>query len=109
MSKASDLTNKIIDFIYRKGGYAYRSSSTGIYDTRRQQFRTSAKKGVSDVIGVYQGQFLAIEVKIGADSLRPEQEGFLKNITHHGGLSVVAKDYDEFKKWWKDNVEKPIK
>ena len=64
--------------------------------------RTAPKKGVSDILAVLPpaGRILAIEVKIGSDKLRPEQIGFLKNIEHVGGITYVAKDFDEFKKFW---------
>lgn len=105
MSKATELTNKIINHIYRQGGYAWRASSTGIYDQRQHAFRTAPKKGVSDVLGCFKGRLLAIEVKIGKDRLSDEQSGFLGNIENAGGLCFVAKDFDSFKDWWKNIVD----
>jgi Holliday junction resolvase len=101
MSQATELTNQIIDFVYRQGGYAWRASSTGVYDQQRQSFRTSAKKGVADVLACLDGRLIAIEVKIGKDRLSAEQEGFLANIKHAGGLAFVAKDFDSFQDEWK--------
>lgn len=63
--------------------------------------RTAPKRGVSDVLGIYKGILVAIEVKIGNDKLSLEQEGFLENIRHHGGKTYVAKDEEGFKEWWK--------
>lgn len=100
MTPANELTNNVIDFIYRQGGYAWRQGSTGVFDVKQARFRTAAKKGVSDVLAVYKGQCIAIEVKIGKDRLSPEQDGFLQNISAAGGNSYVAKDFEEFKKWW---------
>ena len=100
MSQASELTNQVIDFIYRSGGYAWRASSTGIYDDKLQRFRLAPKKGVSDVLGCYRGRLLAIEVKIGKDRLSPEQQGFLKNVEHHGGSVFVARDFSSFQEWF---------
>ena len=104
MSRANELTNNIIDFIYRQGGYAWKSTSTGVFDQRRGIFRTAAKKGVADILACRNGRFIAIEIKIGKDRLSPEQEGFLKNIEYAGGLWFVAKDIDSFKEWWYDEV-----
>lgn len=99
---AAKLTNDIIDFIYRQGGFSWRASSVGIYDEKVKQYRTAPKKGVSDILAVIppNGRLIAIEVKIGKDKLRLEQQGFLKNIEHVGGLSFVAKDLVSFKEWW---------
>ena len=104
MSRANELTNNIIDFIYRQGGYAWRASSVGIFDQSRGLYRTAAKKGVSDILACRNGRLIAIEVKIGKDRLSLEQEGFLKNIEHAGGLSVVATSLDSFKEWWYNNL-----
>ena len=100
MKATNELTNNIIDFIYRQGGYAFRASSVGVYDTRRQTFRTAAKKGVADILAVYKGRFVAIEVKIGKDRLSPEQVGFIENIKHAGGHAFVVSDFEQFKHQW---------
>ena len=101
MSAANELTNKVIDYIYRQGGYAWRASSVGVYDTKLQTFRTAAKKGVSDVLACYKGRLVAIEIKIGKDKLSPEQVGFTRNIIHAGGEAFVAVDFDSFLSSWK--------
>ena|SRR3990167_8451634 len=101
MSAAAELTNQIIDFVYRKGGYSWRSSSVGIYDQQKRAYRTSAKKGVADVLAVFKGRFIAIEVKIGKDRLSPEQEGFILSVNHAGGKAFVVHDFDEFLSCWK--------
>ena len=98
MSKANELTQKIIKHIFENGGFAYRSSTTGIFDPTRGIYRTSAKKGISDVIGVIRGRFIAVEVKIGKDRLSPEQEGFILSVNHAGGIAFVAHDFEEFLK-----------
>lgn len=102
MSATTILTNNIIDYVYRQGGYAWRSSSTGIYDQRVGAYRTAPKKGVADILAIMppSGRLIAIEVKIGKDKLSPEQAGFLANIEHAGGLAYVAKDFQGFQEWW---------
>lgn len=105
MSLANELTNQIIDYIYRNNGFAWRSSSTGVFDSKIKQYRTAPKKGVADVLGLHKGKFLAIEVKIGKDRLSPEQEGFLKNVRYYGGFSFVAKDIESFEEWFKGLIK----
>ena len=106
MSKSTELTNQIIDFIYRQGGYAWRQNSTGIYDQKRGIFRPGSKKGVSDILAVIppNGRLVAVEIKIGKDRLSPEQEGFLKNVEYVGGLSFVARDLESFEEWWTNHI-----
>ena len=105
MSKANDLTHQIIKHIFEWGGFAWRSNTVGIFDPTRKIYRTAAKKGVSDVIGVIRGRFLAVEVKIGKDRLSPEQEGFILSVRHAGGNAFVVHTFDEFKREW-DNIKK---
>jgi len=105
MSLATILTGQIIEFVYNEGGYAFRASSTGIYDTQKQHFRTAPKKGVSDILACYFGRLIAIEVKIGTDRLSSEQTGFLKNVEHAGGIAIVAKDFETFKEQWTKAVK----
>lgn len=100
MSAATELTNQIIDFIYRQGGYAWRASSVGVFDSKRAMFRASAKKGVSDILVVFKGILVAIEVKIGKDRLSVEQEGFMQNIDNAGGCAFVVSDFDSFLSGW---------
>ena len=100
MSEANNLTNQIIDFIYRQGGFAWRASSVGVYDSKAQSYRTAPKKGVSDILACWKGRLIAIEIKIGKDRLSDEQIGFIKNIEHAGGIAFVLKDFDDFLLQW---------
>ena len=96
MSKSNELTQQIIRHIFDNGGFSYRSNTTGIFDPTRGIYRASAKKGVSDVIGVIRGRFIAVEVKIGKDRLSPEQEGFILSVNYAGGYACVVHDFEEF-------------
>ena len=96
VKKSNELTQKILAYIHSKGGYAWRASSTGIFDPRRGVFRSAPKKGVSDILACYRGRLIAVEVKIGRDTLSPEQEGFLLSVNHAGGYAFVAHTFEEF-------------
>src|SRR3990167_9865354 len=106
MSEANELTNKILDFLYRQKCYGWRSSSTVLFDPKLGKFRMSSKVGVSDVLAILPpaGKLLAIEIKIGTDRLRPEQIGFFRNVENVGGLTFVAKDFESFRFWFLKNV-----
>src|SRR3990167_8551310 len=97
MSAANELTNQILDHIYRAGGYAWRAASVGVFDTKKMSFRTSAKKGVADILSCFKGRLIAVEIKIGKDRLSDEQEGFMRNVQHAGGRSFVASHFEQFK------------
>lgn len=104
MSEANSLTLKVINHIYQEGGYAWRATSVGVFDTKQARFRASAKKGVADVLACFKGHLIAVEIKIGKDRLSGEQEGFLKNIQHAGGIAIVAKNFDDFKISWHNEI-----
>lgn len=104
MSDATILTNHIISVIYKSGGYAWRQSSTGIYDAQRGGYRTAPKTGVSDVLGLLNGRLVAVEVKVGKDRLRPEQIGFIENVRHYGGIAIIAKTPEQFNEEWEQTL-----
>jgi Holliday junction resolvase len=52
-------------------------------------------KGIADILGCYQGRFLAIEVKTLTGRLSPAQEQFLERVRKAGGLAFVARSIDD--------------
>ena len=102
MSASNELTQKILAFLYENQAFAFRNNSLGIFDRSKGIFRTAPKKGISDILICHKSYFIACEIKIGKDKLSSEQIGFLKNIEHYGGVSMVVKDFEDFKKQWID-------
>lgn len=98
-SPANALTDAVINYVKLNGGRAYRINNTGIYDPTLKKFRTSGTlKGIPDVIGVWQGLFISFEIKIGADRQSEHQKLRQQEIEACGGLYVIAKEFDQFKK-----------
>lgn len=75
------------------------NESVGIFDPKRGIFRKKnspyARKGVSDILGIWDGQPLAIEVKSAKGRLSPEQKTFIDDFSARGGIAFVAKSVDE--------------
>jgi len=67
----------------------------GIFHWKQWQGPMSQPKGVSDIIGIYRGKFLAIEVKRPAAKLTMAQAKFLTRVEDHGGIAFVAKSLDD--------------
>lgn len=92
------------------GCYAWKASSTGIWDAKRNLFRTNASRGVSDIVGVYNGKIFCMEVKSAIGKIRPDQEEFIKNIVKCGGRAQVVRSLSqaieliEFMKFEAQNV-----
>ncbi len=50
--------------------------------------------GISDILGIYKGRLLAIEVKAGKGRLTPQQAKFLKRVNSEGGIGIVCYSVD---------------
>lgn len=51
--------------------------------------------GVPDIVGVYDGKFLGIEVKTRNGVVSPHQKQFIDNINAAGGLAFVARSVQD--------------
>ena len=53
------------------------------------------EKGIADILGIYNGKFLAIEIKTHRGRVSPEQQRFLDNVNQHGGIGFVARSVED--------------
>jgi hypothetical protein len=99
-SASNELTGRILAHLFERGIFAWRQNSSGVFNFQTHSMRPSPKVGVSDILGSIppNGRLLALEVKVGKDRLRPEQEGFLASVTKSGGFSMVAHTFEQFLK-----------
>jgi len=51
--------------------------------------------GVPDILGIYKGKMLGIEVKTKNGKVSPAQQGFIDAINREGGLVFVARSVDD--------------
>lgn len=100
----NELARQVIGHIcLKEGGYAWRNNTTGIYDPNKRAFRSAAKTGISDILCCWNGRFIGIELKVSkGDRLRPEQQGFILNVQHVGGVVIVVKTFDDFLTQWNE-------
>lgn len=61
-------------------------------------FHAGLCKGSSDLIGWFNGRFLAVEVKTKTGKLSLEQKNFIKQVNNNGGIGVVARNIEDFTK-----------
>lgn len=74
----------------------------GVYDPTRKAFRRLSggqRKGVSDIIGLWNGQGLAVEIKTPTGRLSPEQKLFQSQFIEAGGLALVVRSVSEAVDW----------
>jgi hypothetical protein len=66
-----------------------------VWHWKEWQGPMSFPKGISDILGIYQGRFLAIEVKRPGGRVSREQREFLNRVNAEGGLGFVAYSVDD--------------
>jgi len=90
-----DTQNAIIELITRRNGLAIRINSGAIrIDGERTRYFRGAAKGTSDIIALYRGRFLAIEVKHGKNTPTSEQIQFIEEVRNRGGIGLCVWDVD---------------
>jgi hypothetical protein len=90
-----DLQNAIWEFL------AYHRIFTHVdyQPPGKEQFcRHPSSIGVADILGIFRGQPLAIEVKIKGRKASPAQEAFLNRWNKEGGIGFVAYSIEDVKR-----------
>lgn len=99
---------------FQKETFAFKVNTVGVFDPVKKVYRTNKNpfvmRGTSDIMGVYKGRFMAIEVKTPisykrymthptpADTL---QKIFIEQVNRNGGVSLVAQSLDQVIGWFK--------
>ena len=98
----SAIKKAIMDYLAtRPNTFAFRVSTTGIPDTSLPGgFRKNLMVGVSDIIGVKNGKFFALEVKTRDGKLTEHQERFLKRVDKAGGYGAVVRCVEDAVQCW---------
>ena len=95
----AELQRSILYYLNRQHDcFAWRNNSQGTFDPKRQLYRRKVGfdiKGVSDILGVHRGRFIAIEVKSKTGKLSPAQIAFLSKINRMGGLALMVNDFSQ--------------
>ena len=63
--------------------------------------------GISDILGIYKGRFLAVEVKRPGQHPTKKQLNFLERVHREGGLAVCVHSWEELAKFFETVEEKP--
>jgi Holliday junction resolvase len=79
-----DITKAIRDFL----------NALGIFHWKAMQGLGSTP-GVPDIIGIYQGRLLGIEVKVPRGQPSENQKQFIAAINRAGGIAFVARSVDD--------------
>lgn len=96
------IENQILSYLKIMGAFVWKNDSVGIWDPKKRIFRKKQSihhlKGVADILGVYKGKPLAIEVKSKTGRASKDQLLFLEAFKKHGGIAGVARSIDDVTK-----------
>ncbi|CAK0747850.1 VRR-NUC domain-containing protein [Gammaproteobacteria bacterium] len=88
----------ILQYLTLRGWLCW-ANNTGAYaiedDRHQRRFVRFGKNGSGDIFALHDHQFYSIEVKVGRDRLRSEQEEWMEQVRAHGGVAVVARCLDD--------------
>lgn len=105
MTPEGRVKNLICSWLSLQKCFFFVHDSVGIYDPVRKQFRTNKSpyrvKGVSDILGIWEGKFLAIEVKAGRNRPTEDQVAFIDTVNDRGGIGIIA--------WCLEDVQRALK
>ena len=98
--KENDVLQSICEYLWYNKIFFWRNNNTPTYDAKRGLYRKMpkwSKKGVPDIIGIYKGKMLAIEVKKNGTYPSKEQKEIIKEINENGGVAFVARSIEDVK------------
>lgn len=94
----SNILRSVCDYLALKKYFFWRSNTTPVYDANQKFFRRMpvyAMKGVPDIIVIYKGSFIGIEVKRPGTYQSPEQKEFEMQCNRNGGSYFVVRSVDD--------------
>lgn len=101
MTPENLIKNQICSWLSGQNCLFFIHDSVGIYDPRRGKFLSNKNpyriRGVSDILGIWQGRFMAIEVKSKTGTLSDYQKFFIEWVKAHGGIAFVARSIEDVK------------
>ena len=93
------IQNAILEWLEIRGAFAWQNDSVGIWDANRGAYRKRMGRfcirGASDILGIWRGWPLAIEVKRHDGKLSDDQEWFLEKFRDAGGIGIVARSLED--------------
>lgn len=87
-----ELRDSIFDLLRKSGIFCWKDRQV-VGVPGKGTFRSS--NGVSDILGIYQGRMLAVEVKMPKGRVSQDQQNFLEEVTNHGGIAMIARSVEE--------------
>lgn len=94
----SNILRAVCDYLAFKKYFFWRNNTTGVYDVVNKHFRRTPMyhlSGVPDIIMIYEGKFVGIEVKRKGTYQSPEQKEFQRLCEQNSGSYCVVRSIDD--------------
>ncbi len=96
----TQIKNSILGWLnLQRDCMAWPNDSVGIYDPTKKRFRKKHsqfhRNGVADILGIWRGRPLAVEVKSERGRLSENQKDFLEVFKGCGGIAIVARSIED--------------
>lgn len=101
MQKEKELQNEIMGWLKQKEIFRFQINNSVSFDRLQGRYRKKNRwfvYGVSDIVGIYRGKFVAIEVKTEKGRLSSYQKIFLQDVKNNGGIAIVARSIGDIEK-----------
>ncbi len=69
-------------------------NNVGVADYKGTKVRYGLAPGSSDLIGIVDGRFVALEIKTGSSPVTQAQEDFIRLVLRMGGYACVVRSVD---------------
>lgn len=87
----------ILEWLQVHGIFNFRTNNIGV-PLGNGKFRPSPVRGLPDIIVVWHGEFIGLEVKSRTGKQSDFQKEFQKNVTEAGGLYYVVRSIEDCQK-----------
>jgi hypothetical protein len=94
----SQIQNAVCDYLAINRFFFWRQNTIPVYDPVRKAFRRMPKysmNGVSDIIWIYRGAAIFIEVKTPKGKLSESQKEFKTRIEEEGGYYFIVRNFED--------------
>ena len=89
----------------KQGARVFRNNTGLLYDKNGTPVKFGLCVGSSDIIGIYKGRFLAVEIKATGKRVKPDgaQDKFIRMIREQGGIAFECDNARNIKKLLDDH------
>lgn len=96
-----DIQYSVCDYLAKKRYFFWRQNTAGIYDAKGGFYRRASKwalDGVPDIIVIFQGRFIGLEVKRPTTKQEESQKNFEREVKLAGGEYYIIRSIEDLQK-----------